>query len=120
MNTPSSLELAQIRTALIEERDALVAQVEVLNSDDDLLRGERRTPAERVRSAGDADMISVERSTLATQSRSVLQSVAEIDAALARIDAGTYGRCARCQADIPAPRLMARPKSTTCVPCASR
>ncbi len=44
----------------------------------------------------------------------------EIDDALARLDAGTYGVCARCGDDIPLERLRIRPTATTCVPCASR
>ena len=42
-----------------------------------------------------------------------------IRAALARIDAGTYGRCATCHRDIPPARLAALPSATTCVVCAT-
>jgi RNA polymerase-binding transcription factor DksA len=42
----------------------------------------------------------------------------EIEAALARIDAGTYGSCVRCGAAIPAERLRMRPFAGTCVTCA--
>lgn len=44
---------------------------------------------------------------------------AEVVAALARLDAGTYGICARCGRPIPAARLEARPMATLCVACAS-
>ncbi len=43
--------------------------------------------------------------------------VVEIDAALAALDAGTYGTCARCGAAIPAERLDAVPYATLCVSC---
>jgi RNA polymerase-binding transcription factor DksA len=43
---------------------------------------------------------------------------AAIRAALSRIDAGTYGRCARCGHGIGAARLAALPSATTCVACA--
>lgn len=43
----------------------------------------------------------------------------EIDEALARLDAGSYGVCAGCGRDIPLDRLRARPMATTCVQCAS-
>ncbi|MCL2581297.1 MAG: TraR/DksA family transcriptional regulator [Streptosporangiales bacterium] len=46
--------------------------------------------------------------------------VAEIDAALARIDDGTYGTCTRCGGPIGDGRLAARPAAATCVRCASR
>lgn len=44
---------------------------------------------------------------------------AEIVAALARIDAGTYGACQRCGGAISAGRLEARPFAALCIACAS-
>lgn len=44
---------------------------------------------------------------------------AELRAALARLDAGSYGRCADCGVPIPAERLAARPAARTCLPCAA-
>jgi len=43
---------------------------------------------------------------------------ADIDAALARVDAGTYGVCERCGRAIPRERLLARPMARLCVACA--
>ena len=40
-----------------------------------------------------------------------------IDAALARIDAGTYGNCERCGGPIAADRLEALPWATKCIEC---
>src|SRR3954452_18010005 len=44
-------------------------------------------------------------------------TIGEIDAALARIEAGTYGRCTGCHAEIPEERLELRPFAGTCVTC---
>jgi RNA polymerase-binding transcription factor DksA len=44
-------------------------------------------------------------------------TIAEIDAALARIDAGTYGSCTQCGAAIPEERLELRPFAGRCVTC---
>jgi phage/conjugal plasmid C-4 type zinc finger TraR family protein len=41
-----------------------------------------------------------------------------IHAALARIEAGSYGVCSNCGADIPVARLRAVPTATRCVNCA--
>ena len=41
----------------------------------------------------------------------------EILEALARIEAGTYGKCENCQADIPLERLRAYPAAKTCMNC---
>ncbi len=45
------------------------------------------------------------------------QLVHEIDVAVGRIDAGTYGTCGRCGQAIPEERLDAVPYATLCVAC---
>jgi DnaK suppressor protein len=40
-----------------------------------------------------------------------------IDAALTRIEAGTYGKCVNCGAQIPEERLEAMPWATLCIDC---
>ena len=44
-------------------------------------------------------------------------TIEQIDAALARVEAGTYGRCTGCQREIPEERLELRPFAGTCVAC---
>ena len=46
-------------------------------------------------------------------------TIAEIDAALARIDAGTYGICVQCGGAIPEERLELRPFAGRCVTCST-
>ncbi len=41
----------------------------------------------------------------------------DVKNALARIDDGTYGTCKYCKKEIPLPRLLARPESSSCVHC---
>ena len=43
--------------------------------------------------------------------------VAEIDAALGRLDDGSYGKCERCAASIPVERLEIVPYARYCVAC---
>jgi RNA polymerase-binding transcription factor DksA len=43
-----------------------------------------------------------------------------VDAALERIDGGTYGTCTSCHTSIPAARLNAIPYSPFCVNCAAQ
>ena len=45
--------------------------------------------------------------------------LAQIDAAIARLAAGSYGRCESCGQPIGAARLAARPTTTVCIDCAS-
>jgi DnaK suppressor protein len=44
----------------------------------------------------------------------------DIDAALDRLRAGTYGMCERCGEPVGVERLQARPAARTCIGCASR
>lgn len=53
--------------------------------------------------------------TLGEHSQAVL---GEIDAALARIEAGTYGTCTNCGKEISVGRLEAYPWASLCIDCA--
>jgi DnaK suppressor protein len=46
-----------------------------------------------------------------------LQEMRSIDAALARISAGTFGVCIDCHAEIAAERLNAYPSASRCIDC---
>jgi len=48
------------------------------------------------------------------------RSVLEIDAALAKIESGTYGCCEDCGVGIPLARLSALPATAVCVGCSRR
>ena len=45
-------------------------------------------------------------------------TLAEIVAAIQRVDAGTYGRCVECGVAIASARLAAIPEAATCIGCA--
>ena len=63
--------------------------------------------------------IAYERSQVSALARQARAHLAEVDAALARVDAGTYGACERCGQSISPARLEARPAARLCVACAS-
>lgn len=63
--------------------------------------------------------IAYERSRTAALAAQAADHLADIELALARLDAGTYGRCERCGATIAEERLAARPVARTCIACAS-
>ena len=54
---------------------------------------------------------------MASLARQAREHLAEIDAALARLEAGTYGTCERCGRPIEVARLEARPTARTHVAC---
>ena len=63
--------------------------------------------------------IAFERSQVGALIQQAERRIAEIEAARARVDAGTYGRCEVCGEPIADDRLEARPVARTCVGCAS-
>jgi DnaK suppressor protein len=58
--------------------------------------------------------------TLTAREEHERREMAEIQAALARIDAGTYGLCDACGAAISPARLTAMPMARRCVHCQER
>jgi DnaK suppressor protein len=56
---------------------------------------------------------------LAAQRRHA-QQIARIDAALQRMEAGDYGYCVQCDAEVPARRLELDPAAPLCVGCAGK
>ncbi|HEX3962708.1 MAG TPA: TraR/DksA C4-type zinc finger protein [Trebonia sp.] len=46
------------------------------------------------------------------------EQITEIEAAISRLDDGTYGTCTRCGQPVGENRLAARPAAATCVRCA--
>jgi RNA polymerase-binding transcription factor DksA len=48
------------------------------------------------------------------------QALYDVEEALERIDAGRYGRCTQCEAEIPVERLRAIPQAGLCMRCQAR
>jgi DnaK suppressor protein len=61
--------------------------------------------------------VSVDRDRDQALREGALARIAEVDAALARIDDGTYGRCEHCGRPIAQERLRALPTATLCITC---
>jgi|SRR5271166_455359 len=64
--------------------------------------------------------IAFERQHLVALIEQARDHLGAIDAALRRIEDGTYGRCEICGRPIAPDRLAARPTATRCVACAGR
>ena len=48
------------------------------------------------------------------------ETIAHLEAALERLDAGEYGHCTACGREVPQARLSALPFAVQCQPCAAR
>lgn len=107
------MEISVARKRLEEMRDDLDRTVAVLQGEHPLARG-------GASEAGDAGANLTEADRNAASVQTALAQRAEIIAALARIDDGSYGRCVDCANPVPEPRLEARPATPRCVPCQAK
>ena len=63
--------------------------------------------------------IAFERSQIGALVRQVRHHLAEVEAALGRVDAGAYGVCERCGSAVGDARLEALPAARLCITCAA-
>ncbi len=112
----SQTEIDQLRRRLEDERDELVRQLTDLGVDPQT--GEPRVEFEH--GFADSGQMTAEKANLLSVAESLLETLAEVRAALDRMDAGTYGKCEACGREIPVERLEARPHARLCVTCKQR
>ena len=100
-NTQTLQRLADLR----RDFDAMVAASRDTNADDE------HDP--------EGATIAFERSQVEALVRQAQHHLEEIDAAIKRLDAGTYGTCELCGDAIGQQRLEARPAARICIACAA-
>jgi RNA polymerase-binding transcription factor len=105
---PQQPDAAAARTALLAERDRLREELaEAIIAPGQMTYGSQ---------AAAATQVFEQQRDLALRDRAI-QHLELVDAALARIDAGTFGRCTRCGKPIAAERLEALPWAAWCIDC---
>jgi len=104
---------ASRRAQLTDERDRLAGQLRQLG---------RGPGAELDFDEGFADtgQVTAERGEVDAIAGTLRETLHEIDDALEKFDAGTYGRCEECGAEIADARLEAMPAARHCITCATR
>ena len=109
----------EARERLEEERRQTLARLASLTSDyDDVVAASRDTNADDEHDP-EGHTIAFERSQIGALVHQVRHHLSEVDAALARVDTGTYGACERCGRPIGEARLDALPAARTCITCAA-
>jgi DnaK suppressor protein len=122
--TPTAAEgdkfLEAQRKELLKERDEYTRSAEHLRAEAEALALDREPgDSDFGEEGGEGDSMNVERERELALSAQALAAVQEIDDALAKIDAGTYGICEKCHEPIPKERLKALPFAALCVQCKS-
>ncbi len=103
-----STDIDAARTTLLAERARLVAEVgEAIVAPEQMTYGSQ---------AAAASQVFEQQRDLALRDRSTAQ-LALVEAALARLDDGSFGACIRCGKPIAAARLEALPWAATCIDC---
>ncbi len=111
----AELDLQAIRKRLEEERASLVSDIDSLqveNENQETDYGASNHPGD------DASEVFLRERNLTLRENSD-DMLAQVDAALERLDNGTYGTCQRCGKQINPERLEALPSAAYCIACQS-
>ena len=104
---------AVLRDQLQEERDRLRDQLQRLG----------HGPGARLdfdENFADSGQVTAERGEVDALAGSLSENLAEIEAALTKLENGTYGQCEDCGQAIAPARLEAMPSARYCITCASK
>ncbi len=113
----TSFDTAAAKNALVDERRKLIRQLEEMGATE---AGELRSDWEFSDGFADAGAATAERTELLGVVDTLKSQLDAVDAALSKIEDGSYGVCESCGAAISPDRLEARPASILCVDCKSR
>ena len=114
-----TVDVDQFRTTLLDERRRVERAIDYLHQENP---GTLEDETEEIFGSndnhlGDAASGTLDREIDYTLEENSEQVLSQIDAALKRIDDGTFGTCSNCGQPIAEERLEARPWATLCIDC---
>lgn len=111
----STASHAAFKKQLLEQRAAVMAQLSALRGGD---IGRVQASAEHFTETQDSRaQVNTERELEFALDEHESAELAAINAALSRIEAGSYGQCTDCGVQIPQARLHAAPEAPRCIAC---
>ena len=116
----AALDTEHFRDRLLEERQRAQEALDYIHEES---RGQLEDEREEIQSdnhPGDMATSTFDRELDYTLEENVERALAAIDAALQRIEDGTYGTCETCGEPIGVERLEALPWTTQCIDCKRR
>jgi DnaK suppressor protein len=102
-----------LRDQLQEERDRVREQLSRLRHGDD-------ASLDFDENFADSGQVTAERGEVEALSGQLRETLQDIEDALAKFDAGSYGECESCHQRISEARLEAMPAARLCISCASK
>jgi RNA polymerase-binding protein DksA len=106
-------KLASLREELVRQRDELRREIEEHGADPET----DEVTFEADAGFSDRSHSTEERSRVMAVVRALRSNLHDVDLAIAKIDAGSYGSCERCGNPIGAERLEAIPWALLCIDC---
>jgi DnaK suppressor protein len=113
----TTVDRAKAAATLEDERARLVHQLAELGADES---GELTGDIDFGDAFADAGAATAERTETLGIVDNLKHQLDDVNAAISKLEAGTYGICDRCGNDIGADRLEFRPMSVLCVDCKSK
>ena len=110
---PTKKLLTTLRKQLEEEREELGAQAAKLEAD----AADESWKEPRSDDDAETGTATFERERTMSLARNARQTIIQIERALDRMDAGTYGECISCGQQIALERLEALPQAVDCLDC---
>lgn len=115
--TKSRKDLKPVEDKLRAEQESLARQIAEIEA---RFSGEENAEVALVTDEGEPETVTTDRErdlSLLENARDLLD---QVERALAKIEAGTYGLCANCSKPIEAARLKALPHASLCIACKRR
>jgi DnaK suppressor protein len=106
--------IARLRKVLLKEREEIVGEVR------QIFESSKEMGQDGIQDIGDEAANIYNKQILLSLTESERVRLQEMDEALDRIKAGTYGICEECGEPIGLKRLEVRPVAKYCVPCLSK
>ena len=113
----TELPVDKLKTALLEERERVTHAIEYLHEENPGSLEDETGDVAPDNHPGDMATATFDRELDYTLEENAEVVLSAIDAALARMQAGTYGKCQSCGRDISPERLEAIPWATHCIDC---
>jgi RNA polymerase-binding protein DksA len=113
----ATLDTEHFKQRLLEERQRAQEALDYLHDENESQLEDDREEIQSDNHPGDMATSTFDRELDYTLEENVERALSEIDAALKRIEDGTYGTCVNCDQPIAQERLEALPWATLCIDC---
>lgn len=113
----TTVDRAKAAETLAGERERLVHQLSELGADES---GDLTGAIDFGDAFADAGAATAERTETMGIIENLKNQLDDVNAAIAKLESGTYGTCNNCGEDISADRLEFRPMSVLCIDCKSK